>query len=42
MTTNGHKEVLNMQLPLVLDGATGTMLQRLGMPPGVCSEQWVL
>lgn len=31
-----------MQLPLVLDGATGTMLQRLGMPPGVCSEQWVL
>jgi len=27
---------------LLLDGATGTELQRRGMPPGVCPEMWVL
>ncbi|MBE5925283.1 MAG: 5-methyltetrahydrofolate--homocysteine methyltransferase [Lachnospiraceae bacterium] len=27
---------------LVLDGATGTNLQRAGMPTGVCPEQWIL
>ena len=27
---------------LVTDGATGTMLQKVGLPPGVPSEQWVL
>jgi len=27
---------------LVLDGATGTELQKRGMPLGVCPEQWVL
>ena len=31
-----------MKLPLILDGATGTMLQQRGMPAGVCTEQWVL
>ena len=31
-----------MKLPLILDGATGTMLQAAGMPSGVCTEQWVL
>ena len=28
--------------PLILDGATGTELQKRGMPAGVCSEEWVL
>jgi len=28
--------------PLILDGATGTMLQAAGMPQGVCPEQWIL
>ncbi|RJP57955.1 MAG: 5-methyltetrahydrofolate--homocysteine methyltransferase [Candidatus Auribacter fodinae] len=27
---------------LVLDGATGTFLQKQGMPTGVCPEQWAL
>ncbi|MBP3594142.1 MAG: homocysteine S-methyltransferase family protein [Lachnospiraceae bacterium] len=27
---------------LLLDGATGTNLQRAGMPTGVCPEQWIL
>ena len=31
-----------MKFPLILDGATGTMLQAAGMPAGVCTEQWVL
>lgn len=30
------------KLPLVLDGATGTELQKRGLPPGVLSEQWIL
>ena len=29
-------------LPLVLDGATGTELQKVGMPAGVCAERWIL
>ena len=28
--------------PLILDGATGTELQKRGMPSGVCSEEWIL
>ncbi|MCX4321578.1 MAG: homocysteine S-methyltransferase family protein [Lachnospiraceae bacterium] len=28
--------------PLFLDGATGSNLQRQGMPAGVCPEQWIL
>ncbi len=27
---------------MILDGATGTELQKRGMPQGVCPEQWVL
>jgi 5-methyltetrahydrofolate--homocysteine methyltransferase len=30
------------KLPLLLDGATGTQLQKLGMPGGACTETWVL
>lgn len=29
-------------LPLILDGATGTQLQKYGMPAGVSTEKWVL
>ena len=28
--------------PLFLDGATGSNLQRLGMPKGCCTEEWIL
>ena len=28
--------------PVFLDGATGSNLQRKGMPAGVCPEQWIL
>lgn len=28
--------------PLLLDGATGSNLQKMGMPKGCCTEQWVL
>ncbi len=28
--------------PLLLDGATGSNLQKAGMPVGVCPEQWIL
>ena len=27
---------------ILLDGATGTNLQKAGMPAGVCPEQWIL
>ena len=27
---------------LILDGATGTNLQKMGMPKGCCTEQWIL
>lgn len=30
------------QGPVLLDGATGTMLQKAGMPVGVCPEQWIM
>lgn len=35
-------DTIPLQLPLILDGATGTELYRRGMPKGVCTEQWVL
>lgn len=28
--------------PLLLDGATGSNLQRCGMPKGCCTEEWIL
>ena len=28
--------------PFILDGATGTNLQKAGMPKGVCPEKWIL
>lgn len=32
----------NLNTPLILDGATGTQLQKRGMPAGVCGEEWIL
>jgi 5-methyltetrahydrofolate--homocysteine methyltransferase len=29
-------------LPLLLDGATGTNLMRTGMPSGTCAEEWMI
>lgn len=31
-----------LKTPVILDGATGTNLQKAGMPTGVCPEQWIL
>ncbi len=31
-----------LNFPILLDGATGTALQKRGMPAGACTEQWVL
>ena len=33
---------LPLRGPLILDGATGTELQKRGMPQDACTEQWVL
>ena len=30
------------QKPVILDGATGSNLQKVGMKPGVCPEEWIL
>ena len=38
------EEFLNLLTkgPLLLDGATGSNLQKMGMPKGCCTEEWVL
>ena len=39
------KKELNKLLengPLILDGATGSNLQKVGMPRGCCTEKWIL
>lgn len=41
MTKEQFRTLLNQKI-LVLDGATGTNLQKAGMPTGVCPEKWVL
>lgn len=33
---------MNQNEILILDGATGTELHKLGLPPGVCPEEWIL
>ena len=35
-------QTLIKNTPLFLDGATGSNLQKQGMPAGVCPEQWIL
>ncbi|MCT4687213.1 homocysteine S-methyltransferase family protein [Vallitalea sp.] len=41
MTKKEFKEYLQKNI-LILDGATGTELQKRGMPRGVCPEKWVI
>ena len=41
MTKQDFKELCEARIVL-LDGATGTNLQKAGMPTGVCPEQWIL
>ena len=41
MTKKQFKEFMDNQL-LFLDGATGSNLQKRGMPSGVCPEKWIL
>ena len=35
-------EPIPLSLPILMDGATGTELQKRGMPAGACTEQWAL
>ena len=41
MTVNELNKILENKI-LILDGATGTELQKRGMPNGVCPEEWVV
>lgn len=41
MTKEQFQTLLKQKI-LVLDGATGTNLQKAGMPTGVCPEKWIL
>lgn len=40
--TKEQFRILTKQKILILDGATGTNLQKAGMPTGVCPEKWIL
>ena len=42
MLTKEEFHALLANSPLFLDGATGSNLQKAGMPKGCCTEQWVL
>ena len=41
MTKQEWKE-LTKKSKIILDGATGSNLQKRGMPAGVCPEEWIL
>ena len=41
MTREAFRELVKKG-PVLLDGATGTNLQKAGRPVGVCPEQWIL
>ena len=40
MTKQEFRDLLKKG-PIILDGATGSNLRRMGMPAGVCTEKWV-
>ena len=42
MLTKDEFQNLLSKGPLLLDGATGSNLQKAGMPKGCCTEEWVL
>lgn len=41
MTRQEFKELVESKI-VILDGATGSILQKRGMPTGVCPEKWIL
>ena len=41
LTKEQFSDILS-QGPILLDGATGSNLQKMGMPRGCCSEEWIL
>lgn len=41
LTRQQFTDILS-QGPLLLDGATGSNLQKMGMPRGCCTEEWIL
>ena len=41
MTKQEFRDLCESRI-ILLDGATGTNLQKAGMPTGVCPEQWIL
>ncbi|MDO4976563.1 MAG: homocysteine S-methyltransferase family protein [Eubacteriales bacterium] len=41
MTQNQLYEMLKKG-PVILDGATGSNLQKVGLKPGICPERWIL
>ncbi len=42
MITKEEFQALAKDRPLILDGATGSNLQKAGMPRGCCTESWIL
>ena len=42
MLTKEHLQNMLSAGPVLLDGATGSNLQKMGMPRGCCSEKWIL
>ena len=42
MLTRKEFAALLQEGPLILDGATGSNLQKAGMPRGCCTEEWIL
>ena len=42
MLTREEFSALFAEGPLILDGATGSNLQKAGMPRGCCTEEWIL
>ena len=42
MLTRSEFTALLEKGPLILDGATGSNLQKAGMPRGCCTEEWIL
>lgn len=42
MTKQEFRQLFQNNRPVFLDGATGSNLQKRGLPAGVCPEQWIL
>ena len=41
MTREEFRVLVEEKGPVILDGGTGSCLRKMGMPVGVCTEQWV-